>query len=360
MYLSTDSRLSDLTQVPIAIREQRLVKEAKQRGYVTFEEVQALYPAGDKYLDAIDALLVRLIETGVTPISAVSVRPAIEAIAAAQRREVRPAEIETYAPLDLVDLYFEEIRQFSVLTRAQEIWLGIAMECPRCTLDNPELLGSGDVVQTSEAFFGQLLNLAAGEGKRVKRTISHNGYPTSKVSEEFGRLIQEVQMRQQGDRRSKSSMLSQLIEWCPEEKRDSLFNLCAYLWALPTSALQFLQKHVLSHGFFPSGQTAARYCLDECSPLSQEVGEIRRRAEWAKRTLILHNLRLVTSIAWRYQNQGLHILDLYQEGNLGLIRAVERFDYRQGNKFSTYATWWIRQSITRAIADQCSTRPHKL
>ncbi len=354
MDLSPDSRLSDLTRVPIAIREQRLVEEAKQRGYVTFEEVQALYPAGDKYLDAIDALLVRLIEIGVTPISAASVRSAIEAIAAAQRREVvRPAEIETYAPLDLVDLYLEEIRQFSVLTRDQEMWLGIAMECPNLTLDNPELPGSGDVMQTSETFFGQLLNLAAGEGKRVKRIISHNGYPTSKVSEEFGRLIQEVQMRQQGNRRSKGSVLSQLIEWCPEEKRDSLFNLCAYLWALPTSTLQFLQKHILSHGFFPSGQTAARYSLDECSPLSQEVREIRRCAEWAKCTLILHNLRLVTSIAWRYQNQGLHILDLYQEGNLGLIRAVEKFDYRQGNRFSTYATWWIRQSITRAIADQC-------
>jgi RNA polymerase primary sigma factor len=99
----------------------------------------------------------------------------------------------------------------------------------------------------------------------------------------------------------------------------------------------------------------AEMSVSELKYLSNEIRIGKKQADKAKKQMIEANLRLVISIAKKYTNRGLQFLDLIQEGNIGLMKAVDKFEYKRGYKFSTYATWWIRQAITRSIADQART-----
>ena len=102
-------------------------------------------------------------------------------------------------------------------------------------------------------------------------------------------------------------------------------------------------------------EEVTRLKIAELKEINRQMSIGEARARRAKKEMVEANLRLVISIAKKYTNRGLQFLDLIQEGNIGLMKAVDKFEYRRGYKFSTYATWWIRQAITRSIADQART-----
>jgi RNA polymerase primary sigma factor len=147
-------------------------------------------------------------------------------------------------------------------------------------------------------------------------------------------------------------------QWGTDPIWDSLvahvYNVFVIFYILPEKYAEWLLSHIQVHHKLPALRTLFRNLPSEAE-LVREVELIRSRADEANAAIIRANLRLVVSVAKRYLGRGISLLDLIQEGNLGLLRAVNKFDPRRGFKFSTYATWWIRQSINRSIAEQART-----
>jgi RNA polymerase primary sigma factor len=294
-------------------------------------------------------------------------------------------DLEGMEASDPVRMYLREIGHVSLLSPSNEKWHSMKMLAPRYLDETRRTVGGGsleeawqgvaagvlDQVQTNwkdigdlcsqlgvpTLDLGQLVEEIEGITRPVVQTDGETylgGYLSSIGEEELGETDELALVLESSDGAEHGDHQEAIeTEW--DRLTRCIHDLCLDLYLLPGEATKIMVVQCRKNGNLPTARKLRNVVDKSESSVVERFRAVDDLAEFSRKVLIVANLRLVVSVAKQYVGRGISFLDVIQEGNIGLLRAVEKFDYRRGFKFSTYATWWIRQGIGRAIADQGRT-----
>jgi RNA polymerase primary sigma factor len=371
-----------------------LLESGKEKGYLTYSQVNDHLPDDDANPEKIDQLLILLEEQGIELIDESEAEereggaPVLDDEARAELDLSFLDEEESRRIDDPVRMYLTQMGEIPLLKREQEIALAKKIEVTRKRFRRKVLECDGALVQVVETL--KRVHLGELPFDRTVKISQTENLEKDKILQRMPHNLKTLEHLMEQNQEDFVKLLDPRIDDGEKRKirralrirRRKAVTLVEEL-SIRTQKIQPLMKKLEQMSAQMDELEAKlatldgnRTCKEERANLEKELHDymmltleepasLRKRVEivrkrfteyeQAKRDLSGGNLRLVVSIAKKYRNRGLSFLDLIQEGNTGLMRAVDKYEYRRGYKFSTYATWWIRQAITRAIADQART-----
>ncbi len=365
----------------IQLRLRELIKLAKEQGYLTFDDLNEALPDGITDANELDAILTRLRKMEIDVIEASDVDRHKEVKKDLDEEEEEKPETKLDILDDPVRMYLKQMGQVPLLTREQEVEISKRIEeaenmvqkhinrfgfTARAHLDLAQKLTEG-----RERFDRVILDKKIESRERYMKILPRLCKQVEKlggtITENYGKLSSNSSKRDTKRLKAFQRTLNSLQRLYPkfyfkQKVTEEFVHLADEHYQTLVAVQSEMAKHRRGSGArSPAGikshelEKSLWLSLDEYAEQYQSLKSWLRKALRAKTEMVEANLRLVISIAKKYTNRGLSFLDLIQEGNMGLMKAVEKFEYRRGYKFSTYATWWIRQAITRSIADQART-----